>query len=155
MKNIVFTGHREVLDGHAELIESAVASLIKDAGHFIVGGALGADTIALNYMCHAVSIGSTCKPIVVLPDYVRTVPLGARNIVHKSIEYGADIIELGQGYSAESLKARNRAMVDKAVTLGEPEMLAYWREIFRSGTWSAMSYAKKSNVHINYVPVGM
>ena len=45
-KVVVFSGHREVGDGHTALIQQATVRAVEDADEFVFGGAAGADLIA-------------------------------------------------------------------------------------------------------------
>ena len=61
------------------------------------------------------------------------------------------LIELKKSYNADGLKARNREMLDRAVMAGNPHLFAYWRGIFKSGTYSAICYARKVSVPVQVI----
>lgn len=148
-----FTGHRDVRPGHFDLIIEAVYQVADMVDTFVVGGASGADTIALNALCMLAELGGRSPQIVVVvPHTIEVQPEDAKRMIRSAILLGADVIEMKIGLSAQSYKARNQVMVDKAVKSGPGSLLlSYYNNISRSGTAHAMNYARGRGLPIKYV----
>lgn len=149
---VVFTGHRDIRDGHHKLISEQAKGYFACA-EFVVGGALGADTLVLHTICDGIEAGEVVhQPTIIVPDYVRTMPRDARLAVERAIIVGSpNIIELGRGYTAVSLKGRNVEMLKYAQANGIPSVLAYWCGQYKSGTWSAMCSAERMEIPVEKV----
>lgn len=143
MISLLFTGHRDVSDGHNELIVEYVKREIAGAGHFFVGGARGSDNIALSTVCDMIDAGELPKefPIsIVVPATASQQPAESRGVIGRAVQLGAKVVELGLPYTKLALKERNRQMVDLAWEAGQCQLLAYWRGIYQSGTYSCIRY---------------
>lgn len=155
-RSVVFSGHRSVQLEHAELIRQAVQLACERASHFFFGGAAGADTVALLSIVE-LSVTSTAKMpaiTVIVPAVASSQPQAAQEAIAQAARVLGDkfnLVEMGLSYNADSLKARNREMIDRAIALGNPELLCYFTKIWKSGTWSAMSYAGKNDVPITQI----
>ncbi len=149
----VFTGHRDILSDDIKHIESATDAMCERADEFVFGGAIGGDTIALNALTHRVVLGKRIpKPIIIVPDTIDQQPVSARQAIMNAVNVaGGELIELRLGYNADALRRRNHAMIDRVDLHDHGYLVAYWSGRFRSGTYSAISYAKKKGLQIEYV----
>lgn len=143
-KIVVFTAHRDVITEHSSLITEQTKIFCSDADHFIVGGARGGDTIGLSAVCDLIETGKRLPVTVVVPATLDKQPAEARQVVSRALLLGGSLIEMGLPYNASTLKLRNQRMVDLAWELGECTLLAYWRNIYKSGTYSTINYYWKS-----------
>ena len=154
----VFTGHRDVRDGHAALISRRVLEVCNVVDEFVVGGADGADTIALDAVCDLTASGAMAPHMVVIvPDFASSQSGRSRESTTRAVELGAELIELRLGLTPLSYKSRNRAMVDRVGKVMRQNgyvgslCLAYWNGIYRSGTYHAISYSESLCIPISYV----
>lgn len=147
-RSLVFTGHRQVRPEDHSWIVYHVEDMAADVDHFYVGGATGADSYALSVLSSLHERNDDGKYLpaitVVVPSKVSNQPRFAQQAIGRAILIGAEIIEMGLPYNAESLRLRNRKMIDLAKEQGEVDLVAYWHEgVFRSGTYSTINYYKK------------
>jgi hypothetical protein len=141
MPNIlVLTAHRDVLPGHDVLIADQVKAICQNADGLFVGGAKGGDSIALASACDLIESGKHLPVTIVVPATATQQPAEARGVIGRAVSLGAKIVELGLPYTALALKERNRQMVDLAWEAGTVTLLAYWRGIYKSGTYSCIKY---------------
>ena len=143
---IVFTGHRDVAHGHDLLIRNNI-SHHSNASMIFIGGARGADTIAMRE-AHRCAIPITVVVAATLNDQP-----GSFIDEFNKLPIRPRLIEMGLPYNADSLKKRNHLMVDTAILeYGlDVQVLAYWDGRFRSGTYSAMCYAKRKSIQVRYI----
>jgi len=174
-KVVVFSGHREVGDGHTALIQQATVRAVEDADEFVFGGAAGADLIAFKAAWQArMAARQACqlsedqytaiiqkrgsfpsrlanlRIVCVVAATFDDQPREARSVLewHRIDPPDIEFVELGMPYAAQGLLHRNRVMIDR-ISGNEGYLLAYWRDgVYRSGTWSAISYAQKNGVQV-------
>ena len=154
--SVVFSGHRNVAIEHSDLIWAGVENACRRAANVFVGGAAGFDTLALLQIGHLVQFDKLDPPHVwlVVPALLSHQPTLAQFAAERAMQLFPDkftLVEMGRSYNGESLKARNREMIDRAIALGNPELVAYFDGTFKSGTYSAMCYAKKKGVSITQI----
>jgi hypothetical protein len=155
-KSVVFSGHRNLAINHVESIVQAVTSACDRASNVFLGGAAGFDTLALLRICDLIQFDKREVPHVwvVVPAVLAQQPQLSQCAVERAMRLCNDrftLIEMGRSYNGESLKARNREMIDRAIELGDPELVCYFTGIWKSGTYSAMCYAKKKSVPITQI----
>jgi hypothetical protein len=149
--DITITGTRAV-EGHegphyGRLFDLYLAPFVK-AGHgFLVGGAIGIDTLALHWLA------SQGAPVTVaVPSTVAEQPDPARDAIRRAQrEALVAVVELRHpGFpDAEAYHARNRWMVDRSqFTIGFPRTGEDG-----SGTWYTLDYAAGKGLPRLIVPV--
>lgn len=153
---VVFSGHRNVNLEHAKLIGDAVERACDRASHMFLGGAAGADSLALMTIVGLAVTSTKEIPFVtvIVPSTLEKQPQVAQEVILQARRVLGDrfaLVEMGRDYNAETLKARNREMIDRAIALGNPELLCYFTKIWKSGTYSAMHYAGKQGVPITQI----
>jgi hypothetical protein len=155
-KVCVFTGHRDVRYKHDLLICAAMDEVCEMVDLFIVGGARGADTIALLRVIDRAKRGKRFpKTKIVVPGRYTDQPKEARDAIAEAIlVIGSELIELKKNVDGASLKERNHVMIDMAKPPIDGFVLAYFRKIYKSGTWSAMAYAARHSVPVKEIPLG-
>jgi hypothetical protein len=146
-KIVSITGHRNVSVRDVDRIYAAMKVLVNNptVDAIYVGGALGADTIALRA---AADYRKGKRPwlTVVVPDKAVNQPQDARKHFHLADE----VIELGNpitrddGY--ESFKVRNVYLVDIASSV-----VAFYSGKRASGTGHAIGYAKSRGVPVHEI----
>jgi hypothetical protein len=124
----------------------------------VFGGAVGADLIALDEAVSGVLGAQAICPdqpqakirlIVVVAAKIEDQPEPSRAYLANVRAFPfVEIIELGLPYDAQSLKYRNHVMIDRAPG---GKLLAYWNGQYRSGTYSAICYAKKKGLVIDFI----
>ncbi len=160
-KSVCCTGHRDVLLDHSGLINSFISEVCESADEIVLGGAIGFDTIVLGLVCDRADVGLKIPSniIVIVADTLDRQPVEAiRMIVRAKVACDARLIfvELESGYNAAALKYRNHVMIDRSLRAGQESfLLTYWRGIYKSGTWSAISYAKKNYLAVRNIVTGI
>lgn len=138
---IAITGNRDLVTSDFNVINCKIEELVTDKSVSIIyfGGALGADTIALNAAIEIRdAIGrSDINLICVVPDTLEKQPVATR-----ATSLRADMViellnKITQDDKYHAYHERNRYMVDKAT-----EVVAFWDGDTNSGTWSTIRYAK-------------
>jgi predicted Rossmann fold nucleotide-binding protein DprA/Smf involved in DNA uptake len=130
---------------------TAAETLLKNLTIDVVylGGASGVDTeflkAALQYR-----VGLRPKLIVVVPDTVERQPVSTREWTRRADE----IVELLEPITSDnrylSYKKRNEYLIDQSTFL-----IAFFNGNFKSGTGSAINYAKKCGKKVYTIPVSL
>jgi predicted Rossmann fold nucleotide-binding protein DprA/Smf involved in DNA uptake len=151
MKVAAITGHRTLGLVSTKRVWTAAETLLRNLTIDVVylGGASGVDTeflkAALQYR-----IELRPKLIVVVPDTVERQPVSTREWTRRADE----IIELLEPITADnrylSYKKRNEYLVDQSTFL-----IAFFNGNFKSGTGSAINYAKKCGKKVYTIPVSL
>ncbi|MCK8676663.1 DNA-processing protein DprA [Streptomyces lichenis] len=138
------TGHRLSGD-YNRLFSGYLAPFASDA-RFLVGGAVGIDTLALEWLAGHTEAALT----VVTPGTVRQQPKRAHDAV-KRLGERVELVELGATeLCTATYHARNRYMVDRAdMTIGFPS----GEPDAASGTWYTLGYAARKGQPRLIVPV--
>lgn len=147
MKSFIFTGRREVKDGHNIIISDYITNIIKDNEcKFYVGGARGSDTVALHAINNYLNNNyGKCLPVIVVPATISKQPREAQIVIGESILLGAEIVELELSISNYSYILRNHKMIDLANKDDESELITYWDGIKNGGTWDTINYYQSIN----------
>jgi predicted Rossmann fold nucleotide-binding protein DprA/Smf involved in DNA uptake len=147
---ITITGTRDVPEaaGRCEALFERYLAPYATGGHsFFVGGAVGIDTLALDWL-----IPRRAPVTVVVPATVEDQPPPARDRIRHAQQAGlAEVVELRHPDfpEAEAYHARNRYMVDRsAFVIGYP--LASTKV---GGTWYTIEYAASKDMPRLIVPV--
>ena len=116
--------------------------------HFYVGGAVGIDTMSLDWLAeHSRSVLT-----VVVPCTVADQPATAAAAIRRWNDAGriADVVELRAGrLGTDAYHARNRWMVDRSgMVIGFPQA-----EVRSGGTWYTIDYAADQGKPRLIVPV--
>ncbi len=147
-KTACFTGHR-ILDKDFNintLKESIIWAINHGYNTFLVGLALGFDTICFNVLQGLKSqyeiniIG--CIPC---PEQPVNFSLEERENYYKMVEKCTETIILSEKYTNYCMQKRNRYMVDNSSLV-----IAYLKRDF-GGTFFTVNYAKKKKIEINYI----
>jgi hypothetical protein len=146
---VAITANRDLAPRDLAVFEQAMVELCGFCPEeIIVGGARGGDTLALDLAGRHRDLART-RLVVIVPDTVEVQPREAREAIRRWIVPGRDeLIERRHPINRrwdnfESFKARNRAMVDRAMRASRPFTLGFWNGDTRSGTFSALAYARK------------
>jgi uncharacterized phage-like protein YoqJ len=151
MKSVAITGHRTLGPVSIKRVWAAAETLLKNRtiDGFYLGGASGVDTeflkAALQYR-----VGFHPKLIVVVPDTVEKQPESTRGWTRRADE----VVELLEPITADnrylSYKKRNEYLVDQSTSL-----IAFFNGNFKSGTGSAINYAKKCGKTVYTIAVSL
>lgn len=151
MKAASITGHRTLGPISIRRVWTAAETLLKNLTIDVVylGGASGVDTeflkAALQYR-----VGLRPKLIVVVPDTVERQPVSTREWTRRADE----IVELLEPITSDnrylSYKKRNEYLIDQSTFL-----IAFFNGNFKSGTGSAINYAKKCGKKVYTIPVSL
>lgn len=151
MKAAAITGHRTLGPISIRRVWTAAETLLKNLTIDVVylGGASGVDTeflkAALQYR-----VGLRPKLIVVVPDTVERQPVSTREWTRRADE----IVELLEPITSDnrylSYKKRNEYLIDQSTFL-----IAFFNGNFKSGTGSAINYAKKCGKKVYTIPVSL
>lgn len=136
---VTITGTRATAEVSVDVEQAFRAYVLPfaDAGvHFYLGGAVGIDTVGLQWLAEHTSVGLT----VVVPRFVADQPADATGVVAGWNERGrlAEVVELGVAeLDTAAYHARNRWMVDRSeFVIGFP-----FGDDPASGTWYTLNYA--------------
>lgn len=128
------TGHREPAD-YGLLFNVYLRPFAGEGAHLYVGGALGIDTLALDWLAEHAPAALT----VVVPCTLADQPEQARRTVLRATRRAqrVSLVELGAPQlGAEAYHTRNRWMVDRSdLVIGFPH-----GDDPRSGTWYTIQY---------------
>lgn len=151
MKAAAITGHRTLGPISIRRVWTAAETLLKNLTIDVVylGGASGVDTeflkAALQYR-----VGLHPKLIVVVPDTVERQPVSTREWTRRA----DGVVELLEPITAEnrylSYKKRNKYIIDQGTFL-----IAFFNGNLKSGTGSAINYAKKCGKKVYTIPVSL
>lgn len=151
MKAAAITGHRTLGPISIRRVWTAAETLLNNLTIDVVylGGASGVDTeflkAALQYR-----VGLRPKLIVVVPDTVERQPVSTREWTRRADE----IVELLEPITSDnrylSYKKRNEYLIDQSTFL-----IAFFNGNFKSGTGSAINYAKKCGKKVYTIPVSL
>mgnify|MGYP001947180314 CR=1 FL=1 len=150
--NITITGHRKINHSAVQIINFKMKELVEnpEIETIYFGGAKGTDTEAL--LC-ALSWRDELKRknlrlIAVVPDTLKNQP----KETHEISKMADEIIELKNTIMKEnkfeSFKIRNHYMVDRS-----DKVVAFWNGQYKSGTYSAMNYARKNKKYVEEIRV--
>jgi predicted Rossmann fold nucleotide-binding protein DprA/Smf involved in DNA uptake len=151
MKSAAITGHRAIGPISTRRVWTAATTLLKNLtiDAIYLGGASGVDTEFLKAILQLRS-GVRPKVIVVIPDTVERQPVSTREWTRKA----DSIIELFEPITEDnrysSYRKRNEYMVDQSTFL-----IAFFNGNYRSGTGSAINYAKKTGKKVYTIPVSL
>lgn len=153
-----FTGHRKIAEGTRTVIldatVNAVVNLVKRGyTDFILGGALGYDTLAANALLilRKQPNYDHIRIHLFLPCESQTKGWSAEDIAeYNRIKELADTVTyISKDYYDGVMLDRNRAMVDASSAL-----ISYCTNTVRSGAASTTRYAYKSGLEVIHVPAG-
>lgn len=150
MKAAAITGHRTLGPVSTRRVWAAAETLLKNTTIDVIylGGASGVDTeflkAALQYR-----IGLRPKLIVVVPDTIDRQPVSTREWTRRADEVVELLEPITAGNRYLSYKRRNEYLVDQGTFL-----IAFFNGNFKSGTGSAINYAKKCGKGVYIIPVG-
>lgn len=143
---IAITANRNITPADEAMIGATMFGLVRmpDVEEIIFGGARGGDTVALIAAGGGSRSGKGTrmvrpKCVVIVPCRVADQPHDAREAIRV---FADEVIELGlpitrdDGWAA--YKRRNEAMADRSTHVG-----GFWNGDHRSGTYSALAYAKR------------
>jgi predicted Rossmann fold nucleotide-binding protein DprA/Smf involved in DNA uptake len=151
MKSAAITGHRNIGPVSTRRIWTAAKTLLSNLtiDAIYLGGASGVDTEFLKASLQY-RVGLRPKLIVVVPDTVERQPVSTREWTRRA----DSIIELKEPITADnrylSYKKRNEYMIDSSTFL-----IAFFNGNFKSGTGSAINYAKKCGKKVYTIPVSL
>jgi len=136
-------------DKDVTTIRDKVGSLVArdDIEQMYFGGAIGADTVALEAALD-LRKNKTPRLVAVVPNRINNQPKETQAALSRADE----VIELGNpitsanGYKAYHL--RNRAMVDMAT-----DVVAFWSGDIHSGTYSTIKYANDNTKKVDAVVI--
>jgi predicted Rossmann fold nucleotide-binding protein DprA/Smf involved in DNA uptake len=138
---VAVTGSRDVSGRGSDTVAQQFATFLgpfaRIGARFLLGGAAGIDTLALDWLSGA---GVHC--VVAVPVGVADQPAAARRSIHAALRSGAieRIVELDHpdGVGPRAWDARNRWLVEHCgVVVGFPASA----EADMSGTWATLRYA--------------
>jgi predicted Rossmann fold nucleotide-binding protein DprA/Smf involved in DNA uptake len=148
---ITITGTRNVNQSSEQLdhlFGAYLGPFAQPDAHFFVGGAVGIDTMSLDWLAdHSSSLLT-----VVVPCTVADQPTTAAAAIRRWRDLGrlADVVELGADrLGTDAYHARNRWMVDRsAMVAGFPQA-----DVRSGGTWFTIDYAADQGKSRLIVPV--
>jgi len=134
---VAITGSRSGVP--REKVEKWLSQYIGKEYLWVLGGAIGVDSFALDYLSSQKE-----KILIIVPQTIVNQPEEARRSINRAM-LKEDIEVLEPGISkkyADACLERNRKMVEKADAI-----IAFPRgkEVLRSGTWATVRYAKRLN----------
>ncbi len=145
-----FTGHRIIKKNIIPLIKQNIAIEIRKlitqgVTYFIVGGALGFDTLAAQTVLDLKKDYPQIKLILAIPCEDQADKWNYKDkTIYEYIKNQADkVIYISKEYEKECMLKRNRFMVDNSNFV-----IAAWDGRKRGGTYYTLNYAKKLNKQI-------
>lgn len=151
MKAAAITGHRMIGPVSTRRVWSAASTLLKNLSidTIYLGGASGVDTEFLKASLHY-RVGLCPRLIVVVPDTVEQQPMATR-VWSRKADGVIELLEpITSGNKYLSYKRRNEYLVDQSTFL-----IAFFNGDFKSGTGSAINYAKKCGKKVYTIPVSL
>jgi hypothetical protein len=141
------TGHREPAE-YALLFDAYLRPFAGEGSHFYIGGALGIDTLALDWLAgHTLAALTVVVPCTLADqaDQARQTVLSATRRAER-----VSLVELGGAkLGTEAYHARNRWMVDRSdLIVGFPH-----GDNPRSGTWYTIHYGAEQGRPRLIVPI--
>jgi hypothetical protein len=141
------TGHRQPTE-YALLFDAYLRPFAGEGSHFYIGGALGIDTLALDWLAEH----SPAALTVVVPCTLADQPEQARQTVLSATRRAERmrLVELGASErGTEAYHARNRWMVDRSdLVIGFPQ-----GNNPSSGTWYTIRYGAERAIPRLIVPI--
>jgi hypothetical protein len=141
------TGHRDLAEYHL-LFDAYLLPFAGEGSHFYVGGAVGIDTLALDWLAEHTPVALT----VVVPCTLADQPEEARQAVLSAVRRAqrVSLVELGAPtLETQAYHARNRWMVDRSdLVIGFPH-----GDKPSSGTWYTIHYGAEQNRPRLIVPI--
>ena len=150
MKDVCFTGHRNIQFGqYREKLYDTLDKLINDGSDmFYAGGAAGFDTLAAQTVLDLKVMYPWISLVLVLPcppEEQTALFHDSQRDVYYDIFRSADSIEVvSPHYTADCMKRRNQALVDRA----EICVCCYNPALFKSGTGQTVRMAEKKGIGI-------
>lgn len=149
-KVVGITGHRSLAKGDIPKIRAALKALVGNpaVSEIWFGGALGADTVALQAALEF-RVGRRPKLVVVVPNTTDHQPVETRAWIHRAdqvIELKAEITVKNK---YQAFQQRNEFIVDHSSVL-----VAFWNGLFKSGTGSCVRYAQTTKCKLKHIPCG-
>ncbi len=141
------TGHRRPAE-YGLLFDAYLRPFAGEGSHFYVGGAVGIDTLALDWLAEHTPAALT----IVVPCTLADQPEQARQAVLSATRRAlrVSLVELGAAkLGTEAYHARNRWMVDRSdLVIGFPR-----GDDRRSGTWYTIHYGAENGRPRLIVPI--
>jgi predicted Rossmann fold nucleotide-binding protein DprA/Smf involved in DNA uptake len=151
MKSAAITGHRTLGLVSARRVWTAAETLLKNLtiDTIYLGGASGVDTEFLKAALHY-RVELNPKLIVVVPDIVERQPVSTREWTRRADEVVQLLEPITKDNRYLSYRKRNEYLVDHSNFL-----IAFFNGDFKSGTGSAINYAKKCGKRVYIIPVSL
>jgi predicted Rossmann fold nucleotide-binding protein DprA/Smf involved in DNA uptake len=146
---VAITGNRLLLPRDREVIAEVMRELAADpgVGALLFGGAIGADTAALEAALDA-RRGDRPRLVVVVPDTIAVQPRETQEVSRRADER----VELGLRIRPEdrfrAYRERNRRLVERAT-----ELIAFWNGQERSGTAATIRLARARGIPVRVVTI--
>lgn len=163
MKRVtVFTGHRDVENGHETLIREAGKAAARESDLVVLGGAAGADTIFLEAIWEAVKAESLpCDITVIVPGRLGSQPTESIAAIEKirsewfASKIGIVVVEMDLPWTKWAPLKRNLAMLDRAMGPDiAGNLVAYWDGKEEGGSWHTVKNALERKLSLtNCYPV--
>lgn len=158
-----FTGHRNISDGEKQRVSEEIGRIVRTlvrhgVRHFIVGGALGFDTVAavtvINMRDNEIltdadenEVEITLTVAVPCPKQSAKWKFADRALYNSILKSADEVVTLSDSYTRECMLARNRYMVDRS------NYCICYVTHRSGGSYYTMNYAKKSGLGvINIAP---
>jgi hypothetical protein len=150
-RTVTITGPRSIADSEARLpalFDDYLRPFADPDAHFYLGGAIGIDTVALDWLAEHTEALLT----VVVPCTVDDQPAAAGQTTRLWQQRGrlTEVVELGaERLGSAAYHARNRWMVDRSgLVIGFPRA-----DQSSSGTWYTVDYAAEQGIPRLVVPI--
>lgn len=150
-KVVVISGHRDISPDDLRKVWAGVKLLVANSSvdEIWVGGARGVDNEALKAALHYRGEAKRPKLVVVVPDRIQNQPSECWEWIRRA----DSVIELQHPITAAdkyaSYRNRNEFMLNHGSAL-----VAFWSGNKKSGTGSAVNYAKRLNIPVKHLPIG-
>lgn len=146
---LIASSFDRLLPSDLKRIKWIIKEVVRDpkVGRVVFGGAMGADTVALQY-AYKYRIGRVPELLVIVPARVADQPVETRAVTWLCADR---VIEMGQQLRNEDGKFRyviyrnrNVRMLDEAKGVHGSRVVAFWNgQRTRSGTWSTIALARR------------
>ena len=150
MKNVCFTGHREIKDEEIrDKLHDTLETLINDGSDmFFTGGAAGFDTLAAEKILSLKAEYPWITLILILPcspeEQTRSFPDGTKNTYYDILFSADKIIYISDKYYDGCMKERNQRLIDNA----EICVCCYDKRRTASGTGQTVRMAEKKGITV-------
>ncbi len=148
-KTCCFTGHREVPNEeyafvHKKTREAIMTLVDKGVERFIVGGALGFDTLAATLLFEIRQNFPHIKIVIAVPYKAQAKGFCQSDlaIYNETLKLADQVVELSENYYRGCLHVRNRYMVDESGYI-----ISYLRKN-SGGSYFTTDYAQKKGIEI-------